>query len=312
MTRGPESRTRGNWGRWGSEDERGAANLLTPAAVMRGVSSARLGRTISLSLPIQGATSGTAATRVPHLPGRPLPQHFMSIDGGDYAAGARKIKGEMSVADDALIVSPHGTTTHIDALSHMWRQDQLYNGHPADRVRSYGATRCGIDKLGPLVARGVLLDVAAYLGVPRLAPTFRIDGDTLEATASAAGVTVQPGDVVLIRTGWSTVFADDPSSYGDEQPGLCYNGGTWLMDRDVVAIGSDNVAVGALDPGGTFHGTVDEDIHMLTLWEFGVPLLEMLWLEELSETKRADFLFVVAPLAIVGGTASPVTPVAVL
>jgi kynurenine formamidase len=236
----------------------------------------------------------------------------MSIDGGDYAAGARKIKGEMSVADDALIVSPHGTTTHIDALSHMWRDDLLYNGHPADRVRSYGATRCGIDKLGPLVARGILLDVAAHQRVPRLAPTVRIDGEMLEATASAVGVTIQPGDIVLIRTGWSTIFAEDPSRYGDEQPGLCHSGGKWLMDRDVVAVGSDNVAVGALDPGGTFHGAVDEDIHMLTLWEYGVPLVEMLWLEELSETGRTDFLFVLAPLAIVGGTASPVTPVAVL
>lgn len=100
----------GNWGRWGTDDERGAANLLTPSTVLAAFTTVREGTTLSLALPIQGATSGPGASRVPHLTGRPLPQHFMSMDGGDYAAGIGRIKGEMSVADDALIVSPHGTT----------------------------------------------------------------------------------------------------------------------------------------------------------------------------------------------------------
>ncbi len=302
----------GNWGRWGTGDERGAANLLTPTVVLEAFKAVRDGKTLSLALPIQGATSGPGASRVPHLTGRPLPQHFMSMDGGDYAAGTGRIKGEMSVADDALIVSPHGTTTHIDALAHMWRNDVLFNGHSADRVRSYGATRCGIDKLGPLITRGVMLDVARHLEVPHLAATTRIDDQLLADTAETAGVEVRAGDVVLVRTGWAAVFAQDPEKYNDEQPGLCHSGGKWLVERDVVAIGSDNIAVGALDPGGVFHGTVDEDIHMLTLWEHGVSLIEMLWLEELSHTERVEFLFVAAPLPIVGGTASPINPVVVL
>lgn len=302
----------GNWGRWGHEDERGAANLLTAEVVRDAVGAVREGTVISLAMPIRGATSGPGASRVPHLTGRPLPQHFMSMDGGDYAAGTGRIKGELSVADDALMVSPHGTTTHIDALSHMWRGDSLFNGHSANRVRSYGATRCGIEKLGPLVARGVLLDVARHSGVDHLPASTRIDAGMLEKTAQAAGVVIRSGDVVLVRTGWSTVFAVDPDLYNTEQPGLCYDGARWLVERDVVAIGSDNIAVGALDHGGTFHGSVDEDVHMLTLWEHGVPLIEMLWLEELSRTERADFLLVVTPLPIVGGTASPVNPVAIL
>ncbi|MFC9556465.1 cyclase family protein [Rhodococcus sp. NPDC056960] len=302
----------GNWGRWGADDERGAANLLTAEVVRNAVDSVRDGTVISLALPIRGATSGPAASRIPHLAGRPLPQHFMSMDGGDYAAGTGRIKGEMSVADDALMLSPHGTTTHIDALSHMWRGDSLFNGHSANRVRSYGATRCGIDKLGPLITRGVMLDVASHLGVPHLSASVRIDDQLLADTAQSAGVEIRSGDVVLVRTGWATVFAQDPAKYNDEQPGLCHSGGRWLVERDVVAIGSDNIAVGALDPGGVFHGSVDEDIHMLTLWEHGVSLIEMLWLEELSRTERAEFLFVAAPLPIVGGTASPINPVVVL
>lgn len=304
----------GNWGRWGEQDERGAANLLTPEVVLAAAGQVRLGKVLGLGMPIKGSTAGPSALTVPHLPGRPLPQHFMSVDGGDYAAGARKIKDEMSVADDALVVSPHGTTTHIDALAHMWRDDVLYNGHAGGRVRSYGATRCGIDKLGPIVARGVLLDVAGHLGVPALPPETRIDGELLAATAQAAGVTPASGDVVLVRTGWSTVFAQDPGRYQDQQPGLNHDGARWLVDRDVVAIGSDNAAVGALDPGCVFTGTVDEDVHLLTLWRSGVYLIEMLLLEELAAaiTSGGTFLFITAPLRIDGGTASPVNPVAVL
>lgn len=302
----------GNWGRWGPGDERGAANAITPEVVRDSCGSVREGNVLSLALPIEGATSGSGRSKVPHLAGRPLPQHFMSVDGGDYAAGSRQIKGEMSVADDALIVSPHGTTTHVDALSHMWRGDKLYNGHDAGRVRSYGAMRCGIEKLGPLVTRGVLLDIAGHMGVETLASDVRIGDELLQAVAAAQDVEIRPGDVVLVRTGWITVFAGDPVAFSDEQPGLNHSGATWLLERDVVAIGSDNVAVGALDPGGSFHGSVDEDVHMAALWQYGAPLIEMLWLEELAATSRHEFLFVLAPLSIVGGTASPVNPLAVL
>jgi kynurenine formamidase len=310
---GTTARPTGNWGRWGKNDERGAANLLTPETVLAACGHVRRGIVLGLAMPIKGSTAGPAAGTVPHLAGRPLPQHYMSVDGGDYAAGARKIKGAMSVADDALVLSPHGTTTHIDALAHMWRDDTLYNGHDAGRVRSYGATRCGIDKVGPIVAPGVLLDVAAFLKVPVLPAETRIDGRLLAATAEAAGVTVGPGHVVLVRTGWSTVFADDPGRYQDQQPGLNHDGARWLVDRDVVAIGSDNAAVGALEPGCVFTGTVDEDVHLETLWRSGVYLIELLWLEELAATADpSTFLFVAAPLRIDGGTASPINPVAVL
>ena len=301
----------GNWNRWGPQDERGAANLVTPEVVVAALSTVRDGRVLPLAMPIRGATSNGGARRVPHLAGRPLPQHFMSVDGGDYAAGARKINGELAVADDALLVSPHGTTTHIDALAHMWRGDTLYNGHPADRVRSYGATRCGIEKLGAIVTRGLLLDVAGFLGVPHVHPATPIDDRLLADCADAADVTPGPGDVVLVRTGWPRVFESDPARYQGAQPGIAHSAGRWLVERDVVAIGSDNAAVGAIADGG-FAGPVDEDIHLLTLWQHGVYLVEMLWLEELARAGRGEFLFVTAPLPIEGGTASPVNPLAVL
>lgn len=306
------SRKGENWGRWGDEDERGAANLLTPEVVTSAMSSVRDGKIVPLSMPIKGATSNTSAQRIPHLAGRPLPQHFMSVDGGDYAAGARKMDGGIAVADDAILLSPHGTTTHIDALSHMWRDDVLYNGHPADRVRSYGALRCGIDKLGGIVTRGILLDIPAHLGIPFVEAGTAIDAELLRACADGAGISVSAGDVVLVRTGWPQVWQEEPARYQGAQPGLSHDGASWLIEHDIVAIGADNAAVGPLVPNSTSAEGPDKDVHMLTLWRHGVYLIEFLWLEELAELGRTDFLFMVAPLAIDGGTASPVTPLAVL
>ncbi|WP_432168409.1 cyclase family protein [Streptomyces sp. bgisy031] len=302
----------GNWGRWGEDDERGAANLLTPEAILAAVGTVREGRLLSLGMPIRGSTSGLARASVPHLPGRPLPQHFMSIDGADYQAGARLMDGVIGVADDALMISHHGTTTHMDALCHMWRGEALYNGHSAARVRSYGATRCGIEKAGPLVTRGVLFDVPAHLGVPHLDESVRIGADLLRDVAKEQAVTLRPGDVAVIRTGWPTVYEVDRARYQGGQPGLSHDGGLWLADHDIAAVACDNAAVGALAMDGSFDAGPDDDLHLLLLWSRGVYLLEMLWLEELARAGRHEFLFVAAPLAIEGGTGSAVNPVAVL
>ncbi|WP_018655191.1 cyclase family protein [Actinomadura flavalba] len=297
-----------NWGRWGASDERGTLNLLTPEAVLAAVGCVREGRVLDLALPIRGATSSPAPTTVPHLRGRPLPQHFMSVDGGDYAAGTRPIGAGLRMADDALIVTPHGTTTHLDALCHMWTGDTLYNGHPAARVRSYGAGRCGIDKAGPIVARGVLFDVPRLRGVPRLDAADRVEPADLEA----CGVDLRPGDAALVRTGWPLAWDDGPDVYWSGQPGLSADAGRWLAARDVSVVASDNAAIGALNARQSADEDLPDDLHLTLLWRHGVHLAEMLHLEALSATARTDFLFIATPLRIEGGTASPITPIAVL
>ncbi|MFC5751708.1 cyclase family protein [Actinomadura rugatobispora] len=302
-----------NWGRWGHDDERGALNLLTPEVVAAAAGCVREGRVLELSLPIRGATSSPAPTTVPHLRGRPLPQHFMSVDGGDYAAGTRAVGAGLKMADDALVVTPHGTTTHMDALCHMWSGDRLYNGHSADRVRSYGAGRCGIDKAGPVVARGVLFDIPRLKGVPHLAVDDRIGPDELQACLDEAGVELRPGDVAVVRTGWPLVWqSEGPEGYWAGQPGLSADGGRWLAARDVCVVAADNAAIGGLNARQLADEDLADDLHMILLWRHGVYLAEMLWLEELAEAGRAEFLFVAAPLRIEGGTASPINPIAVL
>ena len=301
-----------NWNRWGAEDELGALNLLTGAVVRSALGSVQQGRILSLSLPIKGSTSSSAPSTVPHLKGRPLPQHFMSVDGADYEAGVKLPAGGRGIADDALLLSPHGTTTHMDALCHMWTGKQIYNGHASSRIRSYGATRCGIEKIEGIVTRGVLFDVAGYRGVDVMDPADRISALDLEAMSEAMGITVGHGDAIVIRTGWPTVYARDPERYWGGEPGLSSDAAKWLAARDISVVASDNSAISGLNKEGLADETVEDDIHMIFLWRHGIYLMEMLWLEELATAAQPTFLFVVAPLKIVGGTGSPVNPLAVL
>ncbi|MGW0810015.1 cyclase family protein [Nonomuraea sp. NPDC002799] len=296
-----------NWGRFGPDDQRGTLNLLTPAVVLDALRSAVTGQVLSLAMPIRGATSSPAPTTVPHLRGRPLPQHFMSVDGGDYAAGAKPVGDGLCVADDALVVTHHGTTTHMDALCHMWSGDRLYNGHPAARVRSYGATRCGIEHVGGVVARGLLFDVPRHLGLDHLPGDFRIPAELLAEIA-----TPRPGDVAVIRTGWPLVWRRSPEEYWSGQPGLSAGAGRWLAGHDVAAVASDNAAIGGLNDRQLADESVADDLHLILLHRHGVHLVEMLWLEELGAAGRAEFVFVAAPLRIEGGTGSPITPLAIL
>lgn len=304
--------TANNWGRWGEDDQRGAANLVTGEVTRAAAQCVANGTVLCLSLPIRGSTSSAAATRVPHMKGRPLPQHFMSVDGGDYAAGASHPAGGRAIADDALMLSPHGTTTHVDALCHMWRGDEIYNGHSANRIRSYGATRCGIEHLGHLVTRGIFLDMPALDGREHLDPQEQISVSQLQAALQARELSLRPGDAVIFRTGWTAVYANDPDLYWSGEPGLSPDAAAWLAAQDVALVGSDNSAICSLNQAGLSCDELDDDIHMILLWQHGIYLLEMMWLEELAKQDRGEFLFMLAPLNIQGGTSSPVNPLAVL
>ncbi|GAA0384207.1 cyclase [Acrocarpospora corrugata] len=284
-------------------------NLLSGEVVLNALAAATTGQVISLSMPIRGATSSPAPTTIPHLRGRPLPQHFMSVDGGDYAAGVRPIGAGLRVADDALLVSPHGTTTHMDALCHMWSGESLYNGHPASRVRSYGATRCGIETVGGVVARGILFDVPRHLGLTHLPADFRISADLLKEITDD----LRPGDVAVIRTGWPLTWARSPDEYWSGQPGLAADAGRWLAEHDLALVASDNAAIGGLNPRQLADETLADDLHLILLWRHGIHLAEMLWLEDLADAAPDHpFVFVAAPLRIEGGTGSPINPLAIL
>ena len=288
--------TLSNWGRWGQDDEAGALNLAGPREALRAAGLVQDGRVLSLGQALGPRTGGA-----PH---RKQPERFMSRDGGDYAAGARRPDG-FQFAEDVVSFASH-SGTHLDELCHAWCDDTLYNGFSSNTVRSTsGAARCGAEQLRPLVTRGVLLDVAAG----RRQPWEGGEAITVEDLQRAAGdVRLEPGDAVLIHTGWLAHAGHDPARLFASEPGIDLAAATWLAEADVSLVGSDNYAVEVQpsSPGTSF------PVHLLLIRDCGVPLLEGVVLAELAATGRSTFMFVSAPLPLVGSTAGPVCPVAVL
>ncbi|MFN0317312.1 MAG: cyclase family protein [Burkholderiales bacterium] len=285
------------WGRWGMEDERGAANFAGSDEVVRAAHLVKTGQVISLAQPLSPRTP---------VPGhRASMLHFMGRDGGDYAAGGKR-PGGFQFSEDTVVLPLH-LGTHIDALCHAWHDDELYNGFSSNTIRSTtGAAHCGIDKLGPIVARGVLLDVTQDPGKP-LAMGANITRAQLQAAAAKAGVSIARGDVVLIRTGWIESMLCDPRYY-DGEPGIDVEAARWLADAGVAVIGADNYAVESIPfPAGQVF-----PVHQLVIRGYGITLLEGLVLAPLAQAGATEFLFVAAPLPIVGGTGSPLVPVAIL
>jgi kynurenine formamidase len=297
-----------NWDRWGATDERGAANLVDAEALFRGISAVRSGRVYGLSQMLGGDES-------PRLLMTPAARHIMIGDGVEDD-GERYVAfpGHQS-AVDGLEFSIHGNTSHIDGLAHVFTEGVMFNGFSGAGVRSLGAGRLGIEKLGPIVTRGLLIDAARHRGVSRLPADDLITEADLVACLQAAQVEVLPGDAVLIHTGWPTIFGEDPAAYGDRQPGLGASAALYLAKRDVVLVGSDNTAVEAwcghdekaLEDPRWGHS----QIHIPFLRNLGIYLVEKLDLAGLAHDGVTSFLFALAPLNILGGTGSPVNPIAV-
>jgi kynurenine formamidase len=230
----------------------------------------------------------------------------MSRDGGDYAAGAQR-PGGFCFAEDTLVMPTH-VGTHVDALCHVWYEDQLYNGHSPDEIRSTtGAAKCGVGTMPPIVTRGVLLDLVEH-DPTALSKGDRISAEKLREVCSGRNMTLRAGDVVLVRTGWCERIQELGTSYYDGEPGIDESAAEWLAEQDVAAIGVDNYAVEAIPfPEGTVF-----PVHQRLLRDFGVPLLEGLALGELAATGRVEFMFGCAPLPLRGATGSPVHPYGVL
>lgn len=287
------------WGLWGHADEVGAANLITPSEVQGATALVKQGRVLSLAQPLSKKTP---------VPGhRGGLQHFMDRDGGDYAAGARA-KGGFQFAEDTVVMPIH-IGTHIDALCHAWYDEHLYNGHASTEINStHGAKKCGVDKLPPIVTRGVLLDVAKARGGP-LADGDSIGQAELTAVAKTAAITLQKGDAVLIRTGWlESQASKTPHSVDfNAEPGIDVEAALWLATSGVALIGADNFAIEAMPfPEGMIF-----PVHQRLIRDYGISLLEGVVLADLAAIGVTEFLFAAAALPLVGGTGSPITPMAI-
>jgi kynurenine formamidase len=293
-----------NWGRWGDADQRGTLNFITPEVVLRAKQSVRRGVVFSLGLPL--AADGPQIGQG----GRTNPLHYMSALHVGYGADPQGFR-----YNDDVVVLPLQCATQWDALSHVYYGGALYNGVPPDAVTSSGASRNSIDSIdNGILSRGVLLDIARLEGVPRLPAGFPIQPEHLSRAAEEQGVRVEPGDVLLVRTGHITVFTrdGDREGYMRRMPGLTLACAEWLWEKQVAAVASDTNAVEVIpfeDP------TTPLPFHLVCIRDMGLTLGEMFDLEALAEdcAREGEWTCLLAApvLKVRGGVGSPLNPLAV-
>ncbi|MFJ5546632.1 cyclase family protein [Streptomyces sp. NPDC093225] len=286
------------WGRW-SHADRGAWNLATPERVRRAARLVRDGTAVPLGLPWNTRPG----------PDNPRPAlHYMS-DLGDVEPP------EPATHKDFLGADYHGkAVTHLDALAHVAYRGRLYDGRPARACVGADGVRFGsVAALGPLVAKGVLLDLPAVLGTDWLEPGRAVGAADVVAAERALGAAVDEGCAVLLRTGrFRRRRALGPWDVGAASAGFAVDALPLLAERGIGLLGADGDSDVRPSPVEGLHSPV----HALAVAAMGVPLLDNLDLEELSAAcaaaGRYEFMLVVAPLVVPGGTGSPVNPVAVL
>ncbi|HET6820115.1 MAG TPA: cyclase family protein [Candidatus Limnocylindria bacterium] len=293
-----------NWGRWGSDDQLGTLNYITPEHVRAAAGLVRSGRTVSMEIPINTVAG----------PDNPNPAiHFVS-QGHDIDIGS----GGLRFGLDFMGMACHGDChTHIDALCHISYNGLTYNGKPAEEVlTSKGATTLDIASYGNgLVGRGVLLDVPRFRGVDWLEPGEAVTRAELEACEQAQGVRLGEGDILVFRTGHHgrrlAKGAWDNGPGGEGKAGLHVDTIPWMHERKIAAFlpDGDGEAIPSVVDGMTY------PIHPLQIVAMGMLASDSLQFEDLAracrEEGRFEFMVVGLPLRLPGGTGSPWNPIAI-
>jgi kynurenine formamidase len=212
--------------------------------------------------------------------------------------------------NEELVISELGQVgTQFDMFSHQGIDGLLYNCVKIDDIATRnGFAKLGVDKIGMLFTRGVLVDVAALKGVDMLAQNYEITVSDLQSALAKEGLTLAAGDAVLIHTGWGKLWGKDNAKYNSGCPGIGVAAAEWLAQQDVMLLGSDNFPV-EIAPNPDKNLSLP--VHQIALAVNGIFLLENLKLDELVAKRAYEFAFIVQPLKIKGGTGSTVAPVAV-
>ena len=299
-----------NWGRWGDDDELGTVNFITLEKRQAAARLVRQGKVLSLAIPFDkdGPQSGFA--------GRTNPLHYMMQDGGDVVSGAQDWIPTLRYTDDAVVM-PLQCATQWDALAHIFFDGKMYNGRTPNFVNSGGALKNSITPLADKIAtRGVLLDVPKLKGKSWLDPGEAIYPDDLDAAAAMARVTVERGDIVLIRTGQITQCRAQKSWGGyagtADAPGLSLTCAEWIYQKEIAGYATDTWGTEVL-PNET--SDVLQPIHCVSLVHTGILIGEIFDLDGLAADCAADgvyeFFFVAPPLPITGAVGSPINPQAI-
>lgn len=280
--------------KWGAGDQRGSGNLMGPQSVLKASRLIRTGKTyelgqvLSASMPLFGTRKFELTTK----------RTFMNPGSNRRGSNEEAVYSEIGQVG-----------TQFDAFSHQTIGGSLYNCYQLDEIATRnGFTKLGVENVGMLMTRGVLVDVSAAKGVPMLAADYEITPEDLEAALKRQGLRLEAGDAVLIRTGWSRLWGKDNARYGASSPGIGVAAAEWLAKQNPMLVGADNPSVEIVPNPDQ---KVSLPVHQIMLVVNGVHLLENLRLEELAADGAGEFAFVIQPLKMQGATGSTVAPAAI-
>jgi kynurenine formamidase len=280
--------------KWGAADQRGAGNHMKPETVLRAARLIRTGEVFELGRVLR--------MDMPFSPGR---RFEMEVKRTNMNAGANR-RG----SNEEIIFTELGQVgVQFDGFAHQTIGDTVYNCHNlTDIATRSGFTKLGVENVGALMTRGVLIDIAALKGVEMLPDTYPVTVDDLQQALQRQRLTLQPGDAVIVNTGWGRLWDEDGARYLKTNPGLTTAAAEWLAQQDPMLIGTDNGPVGVTpDPDPQ----LSNPVHQIALVVHGIHLLENLKLDELAGKQVYEFALIVQPLKIRGGTGSTVAPIAV-
>ena len=280
--------------KWGADDQRGSGNLMKPETVLRATRLIRTGEVIELGQVLSAS--------MPFSNARVFELHTKRtvMNPGTNRRGS----------NEEIVFSEIGQVgTQFDGFSHQTIGESLYNCNKLDDIQTRsGFKRLGVEHVGALMTRGVLIDVAALKGTPMLPDTYEITMSDLQQALQREKISLQAGDAIIINTGWGTLWGKDNDRYGRSNPGLGAAGAEWLARQNPMLVGADVAPINVTpnpDP------QVNNPVHQIMLVINGVHLLENLKLDELSQKQVYEFAFIIQPLKIQGATGSTVAPIAV-
>jgi kynurenine formamidase len=280
--------------KWGATDERGSANHMKPQTVLNAVKLIKTGEVIELGHVLND--------KMPFFGTRRFDVHIKRTFLNQFS--------NMRGSNEEIVISEIGQVgTQFDGFAHQTHQNSWYNCFKVDEnaTRS-GFTKLGVHNVGALITRGVLIDVAGFKGVEMLGDSYEITVADLEGALKKQNLTLQPGDAVIVHTGWGKLWGKENARYMRSCPGLGVAAAQWLIGKDPMLLGADNWPV---EVAPNPDKQLSLPVHQIALVVNGVHLLENLKLDELAAKGVSEFAFVMQPLKIQGGTGSTVAPIAV-
>ena len=280
--------------KWGAADERGSANHMKPASVLRATQLIKTGEVIEIAHPLNDKMAFFGTRRFDVHTKRSFMNQFSNMRG----------------SNEEMVISEIGQVgTQFDGFAHQTHNDSHYNCFKTDAISTRGGfTKFGMDKVGTLMTRGVLIDVAGLKGVDTLPDTYEITVQDLQDALKRQNLTLAPGDAVLIHTGWGRLYGKDNARYVKSCPGIGIAAAEWLAKQDPMLIGADNWPV---EVAPNPDAKLSLPVHQVALVVNGIHLLENLKLDELAAKKVNEFAFMLQPLKAAGFSGSTVAPVAI-